>query len=458
MKLAGVPASLIIEAGWPVMDGGELTVTSTTLELAVEQSPLCTTARKLLVTVRLPVLKGLAVELMNTQSVPLVEDSHRTMEPVWPLRLIVVEEPLQRVSDAAVAVSPTLTGLTVTVAAPESTSVQSPLRTIARNSVVAVRLPVLSGLLVEAMGDQAFPSGEDSHLTMEPVWPLRLIVVPEPLQTVAAVAVTVPPTVGGFTVTYTSMDGASAHTPLRTTARKCFVAVRFPVLSRFAVELMEDHSVPLSEDSQRTMEPVWPARVIMVEEPLQTADAVAVAVPPTLAGLTVTVDALESTTAHPPLWTIGRNSVVTVRGPVSNVLAVDAWGDQVLPSRDDSHHTTEPVWPVRMIVVEEPLQMVPAVGVVVPPTEAGLTVTTAGSEVAWEHNPLCTTARKCLVAVGLPVFSGLAVEILVVQVIPSGETSHLKMEPVWLPRVIRVEEPLHTADAVGVAVPPALAG
>jgi type IV secretory pathway VirB2 component (pilin) len=81
----------------------------------------------------------------------------------------------------------------------------------------------------------------------------------------------------------------------------------------------------------------------MVEEPLQTAEAVAAATPPTLTGLTVTVDALESSSAQPLLWTIARNCVVAVRGPVSNGLAVEAIGDQVFPSGEDSHLTMEPV-------------------------------------------------------------------------------------------------------------------
>jgi hypothetical protein len=151
-KLTEAPISLTAEVGWPVMDGGGLTVTIAAIELALAHDPLWTTARKYLVAVRLPVFNELAVEAMGDQGPPSGEDSHLTMEPVWPLRLIVVEEPLQRVPAVAAAVPPALAGSTVTVAALESTMVQPPLWTIARNWVVVVRLPVVSGLSVEAMG------------------------------------------------------------------------------------------------------------------------------------------------------------------------------------------------------------------------------------------------------------------------------------------------------------------
>ena len=46
---------------------------------------------------------------------PSVEDCHFTIEPVWPLKLIVVEEPLQIGEAAGLAVPPPLVGLTVAV-------------------------------------------------------------------------------------------------------------------------------------------------------------------------------------------------------------------------------------------------------------------------------------------------------------------------------------------------------
>jgi hypothetical protein len=90
---------------------------------------------------------------------------------------------------------------TVTIATLELAELQGPLWTTARNWVVAVSVPVFNGLAVEAMSVQAKPSGDDCHFTMDPVWPLNVMVVEEPLQIVEAVAVAVPPTLGGLTVT-----------------------------------------------------------------------------------------------------------------------------------------------------------------------------------------------------------------------------------------------------------------
>ncbi len=59
--------------------------------------------------------------------------------------------------------------VTVTVAEAELAVAQLPLCTTARNEVVVVRLPVLSGFAVEAMSIQATPSVEDCHLTIDPV-------------------------------------------------------------------------------------------------------------------------------------------------------------------------------------------------------------------------------------------------------------------------------------------------
>jgi hypothetical protein len=142
---------------------------------------------------------------------------------------------------------------------------------------------------------------------MAPVWPLKVTVVAAPLQMVPAVAVTVPPTVTGFTDTTLSAEAAIEQTPLWTTARKCLAAVRLPVLKGLEVEAMGDQVVPSREDSHRTIEPVWPPSVIVVAEPLQTVEAVAAVMPPTLMGLTVTVAGLDSSAAQYPLWTIARN-------------------------------------------------------------------------------------------------------------------------------------------------------
>ena len=65
--------------------------------------------------------------------------------------------------------------------------------------------------------------------------------------------------------------------------------------------------------------------------------------------------------------------------------------DQTELSGDDCHFTIAPVRPVRVTVVPLPLQTVPAVGVAVPPTEVGSTVTWAEVELAGTQTPLCTT-------------------------------------------------------------------
>jgi len=71
-----------------------LTFTVATLEVSVEQTPLCTTARNSVVTVRVPVGNGFAVEAISDQLWPSVEDCHFTIAPVWPLSVIVVLPPL----------------------------------------------------------------------------------------------------------------------------------------------------------------------------------------------------------------------------------------------------------------------------------------------------------------------------------------------------------------------------
>jgi hypothetical protein len=97
-------------------------------------------------------------------------------------------------------------GSIVTVAALEVANPHPPLCTTARNTVATVSGPVLNGLSVEAMSDQELPpSAEACHLTIAPVFPPRLILVPEPLQTSELAAVAVPPTETGSTVTVTEL-------------------------------------------------------------------------------------------------------------------------------------------------------------------------------------------------------------------------------------------------------------
>ena len=52
-----------------------------------------------------------------------------------------------------------------------------------------------------------------------------------------------------------------------------------------------------------------------------------------------------------------------------------------------------PVFPVKFIEVELPVQIVPFIAVAVPPTETGLMVTVAVVELAEAHTPLVATAR-----------------------------------------------------------------
>lgn len=173
--------------------------------------------------------------------------------------------------------------------------------------MVCVKFPVESGLDVDAMSVHVVPLREDCHLMIAPVWPLRLIVVPAPLQMVPAAALGVPPTLSGSTVIVTGVELALEHTPLWTTARNCVVWFRFPVVSGLDVDTMSDHVVPFKDDCHLTIDPVWPLRVIVVPFPLQTVPADAVAVPPTVTGLTVTTDALEFALEHTPLWTTALN-------------------------------------------------------------------------------------------------------------------------------------------------------
>ena len=71
-------------------------------------------------------------EMLYQGSFPSLEYSHPTMDPVWPLSVMEVEEPLQTVAAAGVAEPPTLAGATVTVDMLEFTAVQLPLCTTAR--------------------------------------------------------------------------------------------------------------------------------------------------------------------------------------------------------------------------------------------------------------------------------------------------------------------------------------
>ena len=121
---------------------------------------------------------------------------------------------------------PTLAGSTVMVAEVELASAQLPLLTTARYCVVDVRLVAVKVVKVLTIGVQVVPSGEDSHLMMEPVWEVNVNkVLLVPVQTVAP-PLTEPPTVAGDTVTVPEVELASEQLPLLTTPRYCVVDVR----------------------------------------------------------------------------------------------------------------------------------------------------------------------------------------------------------------------------------------
>src|SRR5258705_44305 len=91
------------------------TVTLAVVELAEAHTPLVTTARKSVVTVKLPVFSVTPVcPAILANGLAPVRDCH-WMVPVLPVSVIVVEEPLQIVAGLAVAVPPTLVGFTVAV-------------------------------------------------------------------------------------------------------------------------------------------------------------------------------------------------------------------------------------------------------------------------------------------------------------------------------------------------------
>jgi hypothetical protein len=135
----------------------------------------------------------------------------------------------------------------VTVAALELAAEHTPLATTARNAVACVSGSVVSGLSVEPTSDQVIPpSVEACHLTIAPVAPLRLTLVPVPLHTAALPAVAAPPTETGSTVMVATLELAAEHTPLCTTARNAVATVNGPVPNGLAVDPMSDQLLPPS--------------------------------------------------------------------------------------------------------------------------------------------------------------------------------------------------------------------
>src|SRR5438477_7469909 len=139
--------------------------------------------------------------------------------PVSPLKLIVVLFPLQIGLAVALALPATVVGSTLTVAATEFAAGQLPLCTSPYTTLFRSRFPVGSGLTAEAISFQALPSVDDCHFMMAAVSPVKLIVVLVPLQIGLAVALALPATVVGSTLTVAATEFAAGQVPLCTTAR-----------------------------------------------------------------------------------------------------------------------------------------------------------------------------------------------------------------------------------------------
>ena len=90
----------------------------------------------------------------------------------------------------------------------------------------------------------------------------------------------------------------------------------------------------------------------------------------------VTVATLEFVTEHAPLVTRARKYVVTPRAPVFKVAAVWPLTSLNKTLFVEDCHWIVPTKLVSLMVVPLPLQRDDTVGVAVPPTEVGLTVTT----------------------------------------------------------------------------------
>jgi len=172
--------------------------------------------------------------------------------------------------------------------------------------VVAARLVAVNDVVVLAMSVTAEAKVlevEDCHFVMAPVYPLKVKTVEfVPVQTVALPAI-VPPTDAGETVTVAEALFAAAQTLLVITALYEVVAVRLVAVKEVVVLAMAVPAVAKlsNEDSQRVIAPVWPLKVNTVEfVPVQTV-AVPAIVPPTEAGVTVTVAVALFAAAQAPL-------------------------------------------------------------------------------------------------------------------------------------------------------------
>jgi hypothetical protein len=115
--------------------------------------------------------------------------------------------------------------------------------------VVIIRLVAVYVVVAFAIEGQVEPpSVEYSHLTTEPVCPLRVrTVLLVPVHTFTP-PVTDPPTVAGSTVTVASAELAEEHTPLVITARYFVVAVKSVAVRVVVVFAMSTGVTQLSVD------------------------------------------------------------------------------------------------------------------------------------------------------------------------------------------------------------------
>ena len=145
------------------------------------------------------------------------------------------------------------------------------------------------------------PSVEDSHLTILPVAPTSVKVLPfAPEQTVALV-LTLPPTDVGLMVIVAGAEVIEGQVPLANTALYCVVCVRFVYDCTLVILAMEIQVVPpFVEDSHRETLPVDPVNV-RTPVPVPQKEALLLTVPPTDPGVTVIVAAEEFAILHPAL-------------------------------------------------------------------------------------------------------------------------------------------------------------
>lgn len=145
---------------------------------------------------------------------------------------------------------------------------------------------------------------ESCHLVIVPAYPDKLKVpLLLPVQT-DVLPLTVPPAAVTFTVMVAGAELVEAQDPLCTTARYWVVCVRLLYVWVVVVLLMVDQLPPLSVDiSHRITLPVWPDSV---NDPLllpEQTPVLPLTVPPTDAGFTEIVAAVELAGAQLPTCT-----------------------------------------------------------------------------------------------------------------------------------------------------------